>query len=187
VCARPLEFRCLRPVHSSRRKFFIRIQFKKATTIAAKSADRNTFRTLYLRARPERLFRWTLVPAANTICRMLMEIRNEPLNHRPFALRTDAWFAHIRLPYRIAANHGNVFLSGKGVGKGVSSGSVLSIVNIHAPRCSRIVASIVANTKNRLLSDPFQARQAIKHRLASGDGEITMGRCVIHFCSFLRV
>jgi hypothetical protein len=47
---------------------------------------------------------------------MLMEIRNEPLNHRPFALRTDAWFAHIRLPYRIAANHGNVFLSGKGVG-----------------------------------------------------------------------
>jgi hypothetical protein len=55
------------------------------------------------------------VPAANTICRMLMEIRNEPLNHRPSALRTDAWFAHIRLPYRIAANHGNVFLSGKGV------------------------------------------------------------------------
>jgi len=42
---------------------------------------------------------------------MLMEIRNEPLNHRPFALRTDAWFAHIRLPYRIAANHGNVFLA----------------------------------------------------------------------------
>ena len=111
MCARPLEFRCVRPVHSSRRKFFIRIQFKKATTIAAKSADRNTFRTLCLRARPERLFRWTLVPAANTICRMLMEIRNEPLNHRPFALRTDAWFAHIRLPYRIAANHGNVFLA----------------------------------------------------------------------------
>ena len=104
-------FRCVRPVHSSRRKFFIRIQFKKATTIAAKSADRNTFRTLCLRARPERLLRWTLVPAANTICRMLMEIRNEPLNHRPFALRTDAWFAHIRLPYRIATNHGNVFLA----------------------------------------------------------------------------
>lgn len=42
---------------------------------------------------------------------MLIEIRNEPLNHRPFALRTDAWFAHIRLPYRIAANQGNVFLA----------------------------------------------------------------------------
>ena len=101
----------VRAVHSSRRKFLIRIQFKKATAIAAKSANRNTFRTLHLRARPERLLRWTLVPASNTICRMLMEIRNEPLNHRPFALRTDAWFAHIRLPYRIAANHGNVFLA----------------------------------------------------------------------------
>ncbi len=51
------------------------------------------------------------MPAANTILRRVMEIRNEPLNHHPFALRTDAWFAHIRLPYRIAANHGNVFLA----------------------------------------------------------------------------
>jgi hypothetical protein len=98
-------------VHSSRRKFFTRIQFKKAATIATKSADRNTFRTIHLRARPERLIRWTLVPAANTILRMVMEIRNEPLNHRPFALRTDAWFAHIRLRYRIAAKCGNVFLA----------------------------------------------------------------------------
>src|SRR5213078_4732167 len=77
----------------------------------SESADRNTFRTLHLRARPERLLRWTLVPAANAILRMVMEIRNEPLNHRPFALRTDAWFAHMRLPYRIAANHGNVFFA----------------------------------------------------------------------------
>jgi hypothetical protein len=105
------EFALFAAVHSSRRKFLIRIQFKKATTIAAKSADRNIFRTLHLRARPERLVWWTLVPAANTILRMVMEIRNEPLNHRPFALRTDAWFAHMRLPYRIAANHGNVFFA----------------------------------------------------------------------------
>jgi hypothetical protein len=37
----------------------------------------------------------------------LIEIRNESLNHRAFALRTDAWFAHIRQhiqPGRFLAN-----------------------------------------------------------------------------------
>src|SRR5438094_196888 len=48
------------------------------------------------------------------------------------------------------------------VQNGVGSGSVLSIVNIHAPRCSKIVASKVVNTKNnpfleeRPLSAPFR-------------------------------
>lgn len=100
-----------RAVHSSRRKFLIRVELKKAATIAAKSADRNSFQLRRRCAPPERLLRCTLEPADNTILRMVMEIRNEPLNHRPFALRTVAWCAHIRSPYRMPRNNANLRLA----------------------------------------------------------------------------
>lgn len=81
--------------HSACCKFWIRIKLQEAATIAAKSADRNSVRKRSLCSLPERLLRRTLMPAAHTTRRVMKEIRNESLNHRSFALRALAWFAHI--------------------------------------------------------------------------------------------